>query len=471
MKVLLFLVGLTIFLSVVSISYAHSEVQIIEMTPAGFEPDQVKVDQNTTIIFVNKDSVDRWPASNVHPTHELYPEFDPKQAVGPGGSWAFKPKRVGEFRYHDHNLPHKRGMITVLAERGSDPKVTPEEGFKDRFVNFFSQLWGRATSFFARKSKNAAVNANYQPKSAEEFRKLSALDQIKNLEEMAANLDGRKAWQFIKEVFAGESGTAGNIHDLAHLSGSLIYQKDGFDGLGNCSSDFAFGCYHGFLDKVFAKDLSRLSDAETACLKLGPVNSGPVASCIHGIGHGVASFYSTKDLRGALGSCRKLETGREFCFDGVFMEFVRSAPIDFYKADDPLYPCAALEKEYAVTYSFACGRNQPPLLMGRFQKGFNEVISICSVSDSKPIKNGCFDSLGFSLASQSVEQVISGCRQISDQEYVQRCIKSAAGEMVFQEVKGWEARSREVCNSLGDARECLDYIQQLIREYSRFSKQ
>lgn len=470
------LASLIILLFLPEIALAHNQTQLIEMTPEGFFPDPVTVDVNSTIIFVNKDSVDRWPASNVHPTHELYPEFDPKESIKSGKSWTFKPKRVGEFRYHDHNLPHKRGVITVLAEEGGDTRVAPDEvpsensevkkeGFKERFVSFFSQLWTKIMTFFLK-----TANSNYQPKSVEEFRKLSAEDQTRYLEEMASSLDGQKAWQFIKEAYIGESGTSGNIHDLTHLSGRLIYQKEGFSGLGNCSSEFAFGCYHGFLDTAFSKDLTHLNEAETACLKLGPVNTGPVASCTHGIGHGIASFHSTKDLKGALGSCRKLETGKEFCFDGVFMEFVRSAPIDFFKASDPLYPCNALEKEYAVTYSFACGRNQPSLLMSRFNKGFDEIISICNGSDSKPIKNGCFDALGFSLASQSVDDIIGGCQKIGDGEYILRCIKSAVGEMVFQNIVDWRQSSRVVCDSLTKPTEkegCYNYIQQLVKEYQR----
>lgn len=490
-RFLVSLICLLVFFTFNSTVLAHSQTQIIEMTPEGFSPDPVTVDENVTIIFVNKDTIDRWPASNVHPTHELYPEFDPKQSIKPGESWTFKPKNVGEWKYHDHNLPHKRGMIIVVAEGDSEnmkqsfftsqiaPSVIPssnleskKENIKDMVWNFFKQIGGKFKSLFNRGDvKGSSLDPNYQPLSADEFKKLSYDQQAKNLETLANNLGGQKTWVYIKEVYDGESGASGNIHDLAHLSGSLMYQKDGFSGLGNCSANFAFGCYHGFLDKAFAKDLSHLNEAEDACSKLGPENSGPVASCIHGIGHGVASFHSTKDLKEALGSCRKLDSGREFCFDGVFMEFVRSASTDFYKANDPLYPCNDLEKDYAYAYSFACGRNQPSLLMGRFNKGFDEVISVCRASDSKPIKNGCFDSLGFSLAAQSVDQIIISCQKISDGEYIQRCIKSAAGEMVFQEVLGWEENSKRVCQNSAESQECLDYINRLILEYNRVSKQ
>ncbi|MBI4130149.1 hypothetical protein HY468_02435, partial [Candidatus Roizmanbacteria bacterium] len=278
-----------------------------------------------------------------------------------------------------------------------------------------------------------------------------------------------KAWQLVKNAFAGEGGSSGNIHDLAHLAGILLYEKGGFESIIDCGSEFAFGCYHGFLDKAFAENLDHLLDAEQSCLQLGPANSGPVASCIHGIGHGVASFYATSDIEKSLSSCRKLTSGNEYCFDGVFMEFVRSAPDSFFKRDDPYYPCNSLEEQYGYSYSFSCGRNQPSLLMGRFKRGFDEVVKICRDSDSKPFKNACFDAIGFSLASTGdVQQIIAGCKKIGVDEFTAKCAQAAAGEMVFQEIPGWQEKSKEVCTGvLQGQKECLEHIERLIKEYNK----
>ena len=84
---------------------AHSEVRVIEMTSSGFSPSEIMLDEDSSVIFVNKDKESRWPASNTHPTHELYSEFDPKKPILPGESWVFKPKKVGEWKYHDHLSP------------------------------------------------------------------------------------------------------------------------------------------------------------------------------------------------------------------------------------------------------------------------------------------------------------------------------------------------------------------------------
>ena len=223
------------------------------------------------------------------------------------------------------------------------------------------------------------------------------------------------------------------------------------------------------MDKAFAKSLDKLEDAHSACLKLEPTLSGPVASCIHGIGHGVASFYSVSDLNKALSTCRKLTSGNEYCFDGVFMEFARSASDSFYKKDDPLYPCNKLEKEFGYAYSISCGRNQPSVLMSRFKMGFPEVISVCLNSNSAPFKGACIDSLGFSLAgSGDVEKIVQGCRIFAQEEYIKRCIKAAAGELVFQEVPGWDEKSKEICNSSpASSADCLSYVERLVSDYHR----
>lgn len=85
----------------------------VSMTADNFEPERITIPVGTTVTFVNKDKVARWPASNLHPTHTLYPEFDPKEPVGVGKSWSFKFDKVGSWKYHDHLSPYITGTITV----------------------------------------------------------------------------------------------------------------------------------------------------------------------------------------------------------------------------------------------------------------------------------------------------------------------------------------------------------------------
>lgn len=87
----------------------------ISMTKDGFSPSDIVVRIGDAVKFLN-DTEDGyfWPASNLHPTHELYPEFDPREPMGPGDSWTFIFKKKGEWRFHDHLKANKRGVITVI---------------------------------------------------------------------------------------------------------------------------------------------------------------------------------------------------------------------------------------------------------------------------------------------------------------------------------------------------------------------
>lgn len=83
------------------------------MKPDVFEPETLTIKKGATVEFKNEDSQARWPASNIHPTHGIYPEFDPKEPVEPGKSWSFKFDKVGSWKYHDHLIPYIRGVIVV----------------------------------------------------------------------------------------------------------------------------------------------------------------------------------------------------------------------------------------------------------------------------------------------------------------------------------------------------------------------
>ncbi|MBI2028694.1 MAG: cupredoxin domain-containing protein [Candidatus Levybacteria bacterium] len=468
-KILLLLVFVIASLILPINTSAHSEVRIIEMNENGFTPSEIMIDTDSTVIFVNKDTKPRWPASNVHPTHEIYPELDPRKNIDPEESWTFKPTKAGEWKYHDHNFPHMRGVIIVVDEDKPEEPSSPPNNILTKFKSFINNIVNKVKNLFKPKPKSVQQS---QLPNKETFKNSVYDAQSKTLTEIAKANGPSASWKYIQDVFGNEAGSTGNIHDLAHLSGILIYEQKGFNGISDCSAKFAFGCYHGFLDKAFAKNLDHLLDAQDACLKLSSqagTITGPAASCIHGIGHGIASFYRTSDLEKALITCRKLTSGNEYCFDGVFMEFVRSAPDTFFKNNDPYYPCNFLERKYGYSYSFACGRNQSSLLMGRYKMGFDEVVKVCINSNSSPFKNACIDSLGFSLASTgNTQQIITGCQKIGVDEFIAKCIKSAAGELVFQEVPGWSEKSLQVCNGVGfGQKECLEHIERLIKEYNR----
>lgn len=87
---------------------------VISMTDKGFDPNEIKIKKGTKVKFVNKDTGARWPASDLHPSHGIYPGLDPKRPIPAGESWEFIFDKVGEWGFHDHLSPYITGKIIVV---------------------------------------------------------------------------------------------------------------------------------------------------------------------------------------------------------------------------------------------------------------------------------------------------------------------------------------------------------------------
>ena len=70
-----------------------------------FLPKRLEAPAGQTVTFVNESDAPMWPASNIHPTHEILPGFDAKSPIEPGESWTFVFEEVGFWRYHNHLSP------------------------------------------------------------------------------------------------------------------------------------------------------------------------------------------------------------------------------------------------------------------------------------------------------------------------------------------------------------------------------
>jgi len=94
-------------------SSGASDSVSVRMTPAGFEPTKLSLTKDAKVCFINEDPEARWPASNIHPTHEIYSEFDPKTVVRTGETWCFTFTKAGIWHYHDHLFPEFTGTINI----------------------------------------------------------------------------------------------------------------------------------------------------------------------------------------------------------------------------------------------------------------------------------------------------------------------------------------------------------------------
>ncbi|OHA03348.1 MAG: hypothetical protein A3J58_01255 [Candidatus Sungbacteria bacterium RIFCSPHIGHO2_02_FULL_52_23] len=92
----------------------YSDFATITMVADGFSPAVITVRKGTRVTFINRDTLWRWPASDIHPSHDLYPQFDPKHPIEPGEEWSFVFEEKGEWGMHDHLAPYITGKVTVI---------------------------------------------------------------------------------------------------------------------------------------------------------------------------------------------------------------------------------------------------------------------------------------------------------------------------------------------------------------------
>lgn len=96
---------------------------IVTYTDTGFSPKIIEINSGDTVMFINNSSRGMWVASNMHPTHTLYPEesdsdclgssFDACTGVAVGESWSFTFNSTGSWDYHDHMKASRTGTVDV----------------------------------------------------------------------------------------------------------------------------------------------------------------------------------------------------------------------------------------------------------------------------------------------------------------------------------------------------------------------
>ncbi|MDO8633471.1 MAG: hypothetical protein Q7K38_02930 [Candidatus Wildermuthbacteria bacterium] len=102
-------------------------VNSVMYTNSGYASQAYSVKAGDTVTWINQSTNPMWPATAVHPTHEVYPGsgiakcqtteaatiFDACKPIAPGEEWSFSFTEKGSWGYHDHLSPNHRGTITV----------------------------------------------------------------------------------------------------------------------------------------------------------------------------------------------------------------------------------------------------------------------------------------------------------------------------------------------------------------------
>lgn len=267
---------------------------VVTLTDRGFYPNKVIVNTGDKVVFRNSLNREYWPASNAHPSHGMYPDFDPKKPVAPKDSWSFVFDRPGVWDFHDHLDDLNRGTVVVVGGG--------ETALQD---------------CLSRSSTEAVQAICWQP----------AIEQVYGEKGLDAVFAYVRNWQKSDALFQR------NCHDVMHIVGEIAYREFRKDGQAEAREEekyCGYGFYHGFIETMFAKSRTRdLQEVKQYCdiMDAGKGVLGNGGPCYHGIGHAVLDSLPATQwgdaghmLRVGVDACRKLLTDPwqyKLCVTGV----------------------------------------------------------------------------------------------------------------------------------------------------------
>ncbi len=298
----------------------------VRRTEAGFEPAHVTVHVGESIRFVNETEEPIWPASDSHPSHTLYPAFDPQEPIQPGASWRFTFDKIGVWEYHDHMQSTLTGVVTVEGAIDESIRACTERNKDERGI--FPECWQGDV--------------------------IAALQKD--------GLSG--AFERIDFFFANDPLFKENCHDVMHAVGKAAYAlyETSHEVMDDSRTAYCgYGFYHGFIEEMQVHEgVGQYQEVRSYCERLASLRPQTLGTCYHGIGH--AAFDALEgDLWGdpeamtdaSLAVCEEaaltLQT-RSWCSSGVYNSYANamSATNYFlsYEGFDPRTFCPLQEKAY-----------------------------------------------------------------------------------------------------------------------------
>ena len=367
----------------------------------GFSPDRIEIDVGWEIRFVNESDGPFWPASNIHPTHQVYPRFDPYTPVRPGEAWSFTFDRAGFWRYHDHLTPSNGGLIVVRGEAGAS-EVLP-------------------------------LSIDPRELSFKEVGTLSVEDAINLFRDddlLARYLDEYGPANTLKLLADSEARVNVDCHQRAHEAGRIAYELFGALAFSLSGHECHSGGYHGATEALFRERGTASLEADIAVVCGDALNVFFRHQCVHGVGHGLMAWTSYELLE-ALVLCDRLgQAGdQQSCYSGVFMENVvgglsgAMGHYTEYLSEDPNFPCSILEERHIGPCYFFQTSRMLMLARGDFQ----QVAKGCAEAP-QAARRPCFQSMGRDVGGVSrgnPEQAIQLCSYVQDGRDRRDCLAGA----------------------------------------------
>lgn len=262
---LVFLIVLEAGYLIWSTLLVHTTVHVVTLEENGFTPEELTIRKGDTVIFKTTRNTPFWPASNLHPTHEIYPAFDARSPIDPRASWSFQFDKVGSWRFHDHLHANYTGVITVSD--GKTVEVRPD------------------TATLASGCIN--VQSNEKDKCWDIL-----LEQTLKTNGMDA------AFALFAQLYKTEPDIPKSCHGWGHILGKAayeLYKQKKLFSLPPETSYCGYGFYHGFMEKLL-QNTKNIKESVEFCTYAKESLSGKTdaalvyANCIHGIGHGYTAW-------------------------------------------------------------------------------------------------------------------------------------------------------------------------------------
>jgi plastocyanin len=322
--------GLLVGVGLLVYIYSPLPDVVVTRTATGFSPSKITIHKGQAVVFKSATGKDFWPASDFHPTHTMYPEFDPKHPLKATESWRFVFTKAGVWTFHDHLSEYMRGTVIVVG--------APGESSKECLLHV------------ATSSPSAAAEC-------------WSVDITETLQKKGLSA----AFDMYASLYAENPSFRGlSCHDAGHILGSAAYKEyeDNHKVIDRPETSYCgFGFYHGFMEAMIADQgpaqYQKVRDYCDALKTNGQLN-GPSGSCYHGIGHAALDSLSgdtwgndVQMTRDAIDVCELIVVGtpeRAVCADGVFNALAIAKSRHSYNlsfdVSDPTHLCPVQKKEY-----------------------------------------------------------------------------------------------------------------------------
>ncbi len=389
------LLFLTLGLAVFYAQNPHSQESGLTITfsQEGFTPKEFRIEQGNTIVFKTNQKKPFWPASDLHPTHSIYPEFDPGEPIEAYSSWSFTFTKVGEWTFHNHLFPSQRGKIIVSG--------------KDGFIG------------------EDQISCKLKPDQARCW--AETIDSI--LEKQGLEM----AFKKVEELYSAEPKFAADCHGFVHKLGETaytLYSQGRGVPFSTVSSYCGYGFYHGFMENLFVYTNDMIQAGNFCNLVYEKQNIVSGDACYHGLGHG-AEAVAVSDPS-VWGNPRQMFSEAL----AVCGTASREDPIRFSRCASGVFMEASVYYSQGI-YQLTLDKKDP--------------FSLCRIQEDK-VKMACYTQLYpvlKVLADGNLAKAASFVEQIKEDNYAMEAMETLSGSMMNVQAE-YHKQDIAICRGIQD---------------------